>query len=230
MTMQTGRVVWGSKGSRQSRLASAGAMQVRAAPCRARLARLRSLRSAAVLLVATASSGALAQETPPYVNADGTGTYDLQAAMQSWRDDPEFQGNWGLKAMNADGAYALGITGNGVRIGVFDSGILSSHQEFVGGRLNLIYVEGFSTEGKPFGMSGEYNPEINDDHGTGMTGLIVASRDNKKCTASLSVRPSMLPIRAGVTIYSRAPTIRPSTSTSSNRRSMRSAKKCKSGQ
>ncbi|MFA1676864.1 autotransporter domain-containing protein [Rhizobium mongolense] len=131
-------------------------------------------------MVATASSGALAQDTPPYVNADGTGAYDLQAAMQSWRDDPEFQGNWGLKAMNADGAYALGIAGKGVKIGVFDSGIRSSHQEFGGGRLNLIYVEGYSTDGKPFAMSGEYNPEINDDHGTGMTGLIVASRDNKK--------------------------------------------------
>ncbi|WP_158608735.1 autotransporter domain-containing protein [Sinorhizobium meliloti] len=133
-----------------------------------------------MLLLATASSGALAQDTPPYVKADGTGTYDLQAAAQSWRDDPEFQGNWGLKAMNAEGAYALGITGKGVRIGVFDSGIRSSHQEFGGDRLNLIYVEGFSTDGKPFAMSGEYNPEINDDHGTGVTGLIVASRDNKK--------------------------------------------------
>ncbi|EHK54606.1 autotransporter domain-containing protein [Allomesorhizobium alhagi] len=136
--------------------------------------------TAAVLFVAAASSEALAQDKPPYVNADGTGTNDLQAAMQSWRDDPEFQSNWGLKAMHADGVYALGFTGKGIRIGVFDSGIRSSHQEFGDGRLNLIDVKGFSTDGKQFAMSGEYNPEINDDHGTAMTGLVVASRNNKE--------------------------------------------------
>ena len=50
---------------------------------------------------------------------------------ESWRTD-EFNADWGLQAINADAAYARGLTGKGIRLGVFDSGTGLAHHEFAG--------------------------------------------------------------------------------------------------
>ena len=49
----------------------------------------------------------------------------------SWRTS-EFELDWGLAAINADVAYARGLTGAGIRPGVFDSGTGLDHPEFAG--------------------------------------------------------------------------------------------------
>ncbi|MFL1548734.1 S8 family serine peptidase [Pseudomonas sp. D47] len=49
----------------------------------------------------------------------------------SWRSD-EFKLDWGLGAVGADYAYARGLSGNGVRVGIFDSGVNLRHSEFAG--------------------------------------------------------------------------------------------------
>ncbi|MBK0027662.1 autotransporter domain-containing protein [Stenotrophomonas sp. S48] len=49
----------------------------------------------------------------------------------SWRTT-EFNSDWGLQAINADVAYARGLTGAGIRLGVFDSGTGLDHPEFAG--------------------------------------------------------------------------------------------------
>ena len=51
--------------------------------------------------------------------------------VDSWRTE-EFQRDWGLGAINAEHAYARGLTGQGVRLGVFDSGTGLDHPEFAG--------------------------------------------------------------------------------------------------
>ncbi len=48
-----------------------------------------------------------------------------------WHTD-EFTADWGLGAINADAAYARGLSGQGVRLGVFDSGSGLDHDEFAG--------------------------------------------------------------------------------------------------
>ena len=50
----------------------------------------------------------------------------------SWRSD-EFAADWGLGAIGAEYAYARGLTGYGIRLGVFDSGVAFDHPEFAGG-------------------------------------------------------------------------------------------------
>lgn len=50
---------------------------------------------------------------------------------ESWRST-EFDADWGLGAINADAAYARGLTGKGIRLGVFDSGTGLQHDEFAG--------------------------------------------------------------------------------------------------
>ncbi|MEE9889493.1 MAG: autotransporter domain-containing protein [Stenotrophomonas geniculata] len=47
----------------------------------------------------------------------------------SWKT-PEFGADWGLGAMNAHHAYARGLTGRGIRLGVFDSGTGLAHSKF----------------------------------------------------------------------------------------------------
>lgn len=49
----------------------------------------------------------------------------------SWHSD-EFDADWGLAAINAHYAYARGLTGKGVRLGVYDSGTALAHSEFAG--------------------------------------------------------------------------------------------------
>ncbi len=47
----------------------------------------------------------------------------------SWRSE-EFKSNWGLGAVGADYAYARGLSGAGVQIGIYDSGTDLRHSEF----------------------------------------------------------------------------------------------------
>lgn len=49
----------------------------------------------------------------------------------SWRSE-EFKRNWGLGAVGADFAYARGLNGAGVHIGVYDAGVDLRHGEFAG--------------------------------------------------------------------------------------------------
>lgn len=49
----------------------------------------------------------------------------------SWRSE-EFKSNWGLGAVGADFAYARGLSGTGVQVGVYDSGTDLRHSEFAG--------------------------------------------------------------------------------------------------
>ncbi|MEE7559705.1 S8 family serine peptidase, partial [Xanthomonas sp. Kuri4-2] len=74
-----------------------------------------------------------------------------QAAAQAAQDggsvgDPdswvteEFQADWGLSAINAQYAYARGLSGQGVRLGLFDSGVALSHPEFAGKDANGLHV------------------------------------------------------------------------------------------
>ena len=57
----------------------------------------------------------------------------FQQAKKSF-ETAEYQKNWGLSAMKASSAYALGYHGQGVKVGMMDSGFLTTHQELSGDR------------------------------------------------------------------------------------------------
>lgn len=125
-----------------------------------------------------------------------TGNWSNNA--QTWKT-PEAQVNSGLDRTNAYYAYALGITGKGVNVGVLDSGILSEHSEFQGKnaagenrvqavtstgeyyathpRYRLEVPAGEFHKGEHFSIAGEYDPSFNDGHGTEMSGVLAASRN-----------------------------------------------------
>ncbi|MFA0998475.1 MULTISPECIES: autotransporter serine peptidase EprS [Pseudomonas syringae group] len=93
----------------------------------------------------------------------------------SWRS-AEFQSDWGLGRIQADQAYAAGITGAGVKIGALDSGFDPSHPEASPSRYHAVTATGTYVNGTPFSVTGAINPN-NDTHGTHVTGTMSAARD-----------------------------------------------------
>lgn len=93
----------------------------------------------------------------------------------SWRSE-EFQSDWGLGRIQADQAYAAGITGSGVEIGAMDSGFDPSHPEASPSRYHAVTANGTYVNGSPFSITGAINPN-NDTHGTHVTGTMGAARD-----------------------------------------------------
>ena len=94
----------------------------------------------------------------------------------SWRS-AEFQRDWGLARMQADQAYAAGITGKGVKIGALDSGFDAAHPEFATDRYHPVLASGSYVDGSLFSVNGTLNPN-NDSHGTHVVGTMGASRDS----------------------------------------------------
>ncbi|OBU51733.1 autotransporter domain-containing protein [Stenotrophomonas maltophilia] len=79
---------------------------------------------------ATVGASAQATSTPVLGNAGDAA---------SWHSD-EFNADWGLAAMGADHAYARGLTGQGVRLALFDSGSALAHPEFAGRNTTSITI------------------------------------------------------------------------------------------
>lgn len=93
--------------------------------------KLLCFSSAAAIAIMLPAAPALAQHAGKYFMADGTKTDDLEKAAASWLT-PEFWKNPGLATMNAQYAYAWGITGKGMKVGVMDMGTALQHPEFKG--------------------------------------------------------------------------------------------------
>lgn len=126
--------------------------------------------------------------------------YDVNAAKASW-ETAEYLQNWGLVAQKASSAYALGYHGQGVKVGQMDSGILKTHTELSGDRWHAVSASGVYDHdgerypqyaypdasadtgkyeaGQKFELDGYYNPEFNDNHGTGCAGVYAGNRDGE---------------------------------------------------
>jgi subtilase-type serine protease len=87
-----------------------------------------------------------------------------------WAADSEFTGNWGLGAINAGSAYALGYSGKGVEIGIIDTGINVSHSEF----FNKIDF----TAANKFAKDNAWKINDGDGHGSHVAGISSAARNN----------------------------------------------------
>lgn len=119
------------------------------------------------MLCGLASLGTV--QAAPYVETGKLGD------PASWRS-AEYQRDWGLGRMQADQAYAAGISGAGVKIGALDSGFDTSHPEASPQRFHPVTASGTYGDGSPFSTTGALNPN-NDSHGTHVTGTMAAARD-----------------------------------------------------
>jgi subtilase-type serine protease len=120
--------------------------------------RNRSASHIAALLLSTALCGSFSGIASAQTAGD-------PASPETWRT-PEYLAQWGLDFIYAAEAYAKGLDGSGVLVGLIDGGLDINHPEFVGR-----YVEGVT-----FDPSYPWNVDA-EDHGTSVASIIAANRD-----------------------------------------------------
>lgn len=155
-------------------------------------------KSAVALAVAATAVLTMGAAQAAYVEAGFVATHagNVDQAVASW-ENAEYQADWGLAAMNASKAYALGFHGQGVAVGVMDSGaLLQGHPDLAGDRFHASHAEGeysgsgirypqgagkqFDADyekGEKFDITGDWVLNVNDSHGTHVTGTVGGNRD-----------------------------------------------------
>jgi subtilisin family serine protease len=114
----------------------------------------------------------------------------LVVAAPAFAADPLRDEQWALSMINAEGAWATS-TGIGAEVAVIDTGAQRDHPD-LGGRL----LEGFDFVGDdPEGSDTDADPEDGNGHGTHVTGLIVANRDNDEGITGIAPGAKAVPLR-----------------------------------
>ena len=115
----------------------------------------------------------------------------LTVAAPAFAADPRRDEQWGLEMVKAPGAWPTS-TGVGAVVAVIDTGVQADHPD-LGGRL----VGGYDLVGNdPIESGDEDNdPDDGDGHGTHVTGIIAANRDNNVGVTGIAPGAQVLPIR-----------------------------------
>ena len=102
-------------------------------------------------------------------------------------DDPDLSSQWYLESLGMDELWDKAYTGEGVTVAVIDSGLYSEHEEFADTTIT----------GHNFLGSGDQPDAYGDDsgHGTLVTGVLAAGRDNGVGGAGLTPRVSVMALR-----------------------------------
>lgn len=162
----------------------------------------KASKSAVALAVAAFMLAAGAQAAYVEPGFKATSSANVGDAQRSF-ETAEYQKDWGLTAMHASKAYALGFNGKDVTVGVMDSGaLLNIHPDLSGDRFSVSKAEGVygsignrypqavdkdkGTIGNPFDTKTEFNIDgnwkegVNDSHGTHVTGTVGGNRDGSE--------------------------------------------------
>ena len=105
--------------------------------------------------------------------------------------DPLQDGQWGLEMINAPGAWPTS-TGVGAVVAVIDTGVQRDHPD-LGGRL----LDGHDFVGDDPIESGDEDgdPEDGNGHGTHVTGIVAANRNNGEGIVGVAPGARVLPLR-----------------------------------
>lgn len=159
----------------------------------------KSTLAIAVASIMMATGAQAAYMEPGFVAENSTQVTEAQKSFET----SEYQKDWGLTAMHASKAYALGFNGKGVTVGVMDSGaLLNIHPDLTGDRFSVSSAKGeYGTVGnrypqavdkdagkvgnlfKPgdkFDIDGNWKEGVNDSHGTHVTGTVGGNRDGSE--------------------------------------------------
>lgn len=133
--------------------------------------------------------GVLRRVEPNYIV-----TLDDTPALQSADSDAEAalldaSGQWYMDALEMDWVRAQGINGEGVRVGIVDSGLYAEHQEFQG-------VKVLSGANYCVGELDSARSDVSDSvgHGTFVSGLIAAAGKNAS-VAGLAPNVELVPLK-----------------------------------
>jgi subtilisin family serine protease len=98
--------------------------------------------------------------------------------------DPLRGDQWNLDMVESDAAHPT-ATGAGAVVAVIDSGVLATHPDLAGRLL----------PGRDF-VQNDDTPQDGDGHGTHVTGIVVANKENGTGISSVAPGASVLPLRA----------------------------------
>jgi serine protease len=107
-------------------------------------------------------------------------------------NDPLFAKQWGLRQVNAPGAWSRGARGKGVTIGIVDSGVDLGHPD-----LSAKLLPGVDLVRKANGLSGPgcAGPQDENGHGTHVAGIAAAITNNGVGVAGTAPGARILPVR-----------------------------------
>ena len=138
--------------------------------------------AAALALVLAGCAGTADKSASPPVSPEPPRTEE--ALRREYAAHPEFRNQYGLERVKAHYAYARGATGEGVTLGIVDSGIDPDHPKFRG-RLETENLEGYEPD---FGTCDDRAPDGSClsllGHGTHVGGIMAASRRADGSTVS----------------------------------------------
>jgi serine protease len=97
--------------------------------------------------------------------------------------DPLRAQQWNLDMLEADAAHAM-ATGAGAVVAVIDSGVFATHPDLAGRLL----------PGRDF-VQDDATPQDGDGHGTHVTGIVVANKENGTGVSSVAPGATVLPLR-----------------------------------
>ena len=120
----------------------------------------------------SASTPVISQTPTPPVAPPALSYDELKAQYEGYF---EYQSQWGLDLVNASAAYANGATGEGVTIGITDSGLDNTHPEISAGRISADSDLSYSN----------YSPNTRQKrHGT-MVASVAAGKQDKSDTTPM---------------------------------------------
>lgn len=114
----------------------------------------------------------------------------LAIAGPAFAADPRRDEQWGLHMINGQAAWTTS-TGVGALVAVIDTGVQRDHPD-LGGRL----VSGFDFVGDdPEGPDTDSDPTDGNGHGTHVTGIVAATRDNSEGITGVAPGAKVMPLR-----------------------------------
>ena len=124
------------------------------------------------------------------------GILTLAVASPAFAADPRRDEQWGLGMVKAPAAWQTS-TGVGAVVAVIDTGVQPDHPD-LGGRLlagyDYVGVDTYPDDGSDPGKEDD-DPSDGEGHGTHVTGIIVANRDNGVGIAGVAPGARVLPFR-----------------------------------
>ena len=99
----------------------------------------------------------------------------MAQTTDAWKTE-EYYRSGGLDLINAAEAYAAGYTGQGIRIGIVDTGVEPEHDE-LSGKVEVIPV---LRKGSEYFGPAYYEDELVGSHGTHVGGIAAAKRDGQR--------------------------------------------------
>lgn len=110
--------------------------------------------------------------------------YESMPDINIYPDDPSFNDQWGLSAINAPQAWSLTTGSDSVKIAIIDTGVDASHPELVDK-----LVPGYDF------VDDDHDPADENGHGTHVAGIAAASTNNGAGTTGVCWNCRIMPIR-----------------------------------